>query len=109
MSPNGNVTHQDPTAGFGVGIAPHIIGRPSADDQDTLPFSGRYSLDGYVCHPRKRREIRVNLRKLANRRHVGTIDTSCAGNDMIFVREPISASLAFRLHLQAGAPPESGE
>ena len=85
--------------GFGAGVGPQIIGRQYANDQDTLHIPGEYSLDGYIFYQRKRWDVRVNFRNLANQRLIDTIDVSFAGNDMIFVREPISASLTFRLHL----------
>ena len=85
--------------GFGAGLGPQIIGRQYANDQDTLHIPGEYSLDGYLFYQRKRWDVRVNIRNLANQRLVDTIDVSFAGNDTIFVRQPISASLTFRLHL----------
>jgi outer membrane receptor protein involved in Fe transport len=85
--------------GFGVGLGPQIIGRQYANDQDTLHIPAEYSLDGYLFYRQKRWDVRVNVRNLADQRLIDTIDVSFAGNDMIFVREPISASVTFRLHL----------
>jgi hypothetical protein len=37
--------------------------------------------------------VHVNINNITNQRLLDTIDTSFAGNDLIFVSEPINASL----------------
>jgi outer membrane receptor protein involved in Fe transport len=84
--------------GFGFGLGPQIVGRQYANDQDTLHIPGQYSLDGYLFYKAKRWDVRVNVRNMTNQRLVDTIDVSFAGNDQIFVRAPVSASLTLRFH-----------
>ena len=85
-------------SGFGIGAGPQIVGRQYANDQDTLHIPGEYSLDGYLFYKTKRWDVRVNVRNMTDQRLLDTIDVSFAGNDQIFVRSPISASITFRLH-----------
>jgi outer membrane receptor protein involved in Fe transport len=85
-------------SGFGFGIGPQIIGRQYANDQDTLHIPGEYELDGYVFYAVKQWEVRINGTNLTNARLLDPIDVSFAGNDTIFVRKPISASVTFRYH-----------
>jgi outer membrane receptor for monomeric catechols len=86
-------------SGFSFGVGPQIIGRQWANDQDTLQIPLEYELDGYLVFARKRWDARLNITNLTNRRLLDPIDVSFAGNDTIFVRKPISASLTVRLHL----------
>jgi iron complex outermembrane recepter protein len=83
---------------FGVGAGPQIIGREYANDQDTLHIPGEYSLDGFVSYRRKHWDVRLNIKNITNQRLLDPVDVTFAGNDLVFVREPISASLTFRLH-----------
>jgi outer membrane receptor protein involved in Fe transport len=85
-------------AHFGIGAGPQIIGREYANDQDTLHIPGEYSLDGYVFYQRKHWDVRLNAKNLTDQRLLDPIDVTFAGNDLIFVRQPISLSLTFRLH-----------
>jgi len=87
------------TNGFGIGLGPQIVGVQDANDQDTLHIPAEYSLNGYVFYHQKRWDVRINVNNMTNQRLLDTIDVSFAGNDQIFVRQPISASLTFRLHL----------
>jgi outer membrane receptor protein involved in Fe transport len=87
------------TKEFGIGLGPQIIGAQHANDQGTLKIPTEYELDGYVYYKLKKWDVRLNLTNLTNRRILDPIDVSFAGNDTIFVRKPISASLTFRLHL----------
>jgi iron complex outermembrane receptor protein len=84
--------------GFGIGLGPQIVGKQYANDQDTLHIPAEYSLDGYLIYKQKRWDVRVNVRNITNQRLLDTIDVSFAGNDQIFVRAPISASITLRLH-----------
>ncbi|HEY5228348.1 MAG TPA: hypothetical protein VIJ19_07380, partial [Opitutaceae bacterium] len=58
-----------------------------------------YEFDGYVAYaPTKKWDVRLNITNLTNNRILDPIDTSFAGNDVIYVRAPISASLTIRVH-----------
>jgi iron complex outermembrane receptor protein len=83
---------------FGVGAGPQILGREYANDEDTLHIPGEYSLDGYIFYQLKHWDVRLNIKNMTNQRLVDPVDVTFAGNDLVFVRQPISASLTFRLH-----------
>jgi outer membrane receptor protein involved in Fe transport len=85
--------------GLGIGIGPQIMGKQNANDQGTLVIPAQYQLDGYVYYHYKKWDFRVNVTNITNERVLDTIDVSFAGNDVIFVRKPISASLTIRYHL----------
>jgi len=86
--------------GFGVGVGPNFIGKQYANDNDTLYIPNEYQMDGYVIYaPSKKWDVRLNITNLTNQRVLDPIDVSFAGNDVIFVRKPISASVTIRLHL----------
>ena len=85
--------------GFGFGLGPQIIGKQNANDQGTLVIPAEYQLDGYLYYRQKRWDARINITNITNKRILDPIDVSFAGNDVIFVRKPISASLTVRLHL----------
>ena len=42
--------------------------------------------------------MRLNIKNLLNQRLLDPIDVSFAGNDTIYVRPPITASVTFRYH-----------
>jgi outer membrane receptor protein involved in Fe transport len=80
--------------GFGFGVGPKITGKQYANDQDTLHIPAQYSLDGYVFYKfTKHWDVHVNINNITNQRILDTIDTSFAGNDLIFVSEPVNASV----------------
>ena len=83
---------------FGFGVGPQIQGRQYANDQDTLHIPGEYELDGFVFYRRKTWDVRVNINNLTNNRILDPIDVSFAGNDTVYVRPPIAASLTVRYH-----------
>jgi len=85
--------------GFGLGIGPQILGKQYANDQDTLYIPAEYELDGYVYYRMKHLDIRLNVTNITDARLLDPIDVSFAGNDTIFVRPPISASITFRYRL----------
>ncbi|HZZ58745.1 MAG TPA: TonB-dependent receptor plug domain-containing protein [Opitutaceae bacterium] len=85
--------------GFGIGLGPQILGRQYADDEEALHIPSEYELDGYLFYRQKRWDVRVNVRNITNQRLLDPIDVTFAGNDEIFVREPISASVTIRWHL----------
>jgi hypothetical protein len=83
---------------YGFGVGPQIQGRQYADDQDALHISTEYELDGYLFYRQKTWDVRVNITNLTNNRILDPIDVTFAGNDTIYVRPPIAASLTIRLH-----------
>jgi hypothetical protein len=85
-------------SGFGGGIGPQFIGRQYANDQDTLAIPAETELDGFVFYRHKSWEVRVNVTNITNARLLDPIDVSFAGNDTIFVRKPISASITIKKH-----------
>jgi len=85
--------------GFDIGGGPNFIGRQNQDDEGLLHIPSEYQLDAYLAYaPTKRWDVRLNVTNLTNNRILDPIDTSFAGNDVIYVRAPISASLTIRLH-----------
>ncbi len=87
------------TRAWGFGIGPSFIGRQNQDDEGLLHIPGEYEVDGYLTYtPNKRWDVRLNGTNLTNNRILDPIDTSFAGNDVIYVRAPIAASLTIRLH-----------
>jgi outer membrane receptor for monomeric catechols len=83
-----------------LGIGPNYIGDQNQDDEGLLHIPGQYEVDGYIAyHPSKEWDVRLNITNLFNHRLLDPIDTSFAGNDVIYVRAPISASLTIRIHL----------
>jgi outer membrane receptor for monomeric catechols len=81
---------------YGIGIGPQIQGRQYADDQDALRIPLEYELDGYVFYRVKKWDVRVNVSNITNNRILDPIDVTFAGNDTIYVRPPIAASVTFR-------------
>ena len=87
------------TRSWGFGIGPSFIGRQNQDDEGLLHIPGEYEVDGYVTFsPSKRWDVRLNVTNLTNNRIEDPIDTSFAGNDVIYVRAPIALSATVRLH-----------
>jgi outer membrane receptor protein involved in Fe transport len=85
--------------GFDIGGGPNFIGRQNQDDEGLLHIPSEYEFDAYIAYaPTKRWDVRLNITNLMNNRILDPIDTSFAGNDVIYVRAPISASLTIRLH-----------
>jgi outer membrane receptor protein involved in Fe transport len=85
--------------GFDIGGGPNFIGRQNQDDEGLLHIPSEYEVDAYLAYaPSKRWDVRLNVTNLTNNRILDPIDTSFAGNDVIYVRAPISASLTIRLH-----------
>jgi outer membrane receptor protein involved in Fe transport len=82
-----------------VGIGPNFIGHQYADDEDLIHIPSEYQLDGYITYtPTKKFDVRLNVTNITNARLLDPIDVSFAGNDTIFVRAPIAASLTIRWH-----------
>jgi outer membrane receptor protein involved in Fe transport len=86
--------------GFDIGGGPNFIGRQNQDDEGLLHIPSEYEVDAYIAYaPSKRWDARVNITNLTNNRILDPIDTSFAGNDVIYVRAPVSASITIRVHL----------
>jgi outer membrane receptor protein involved in Fe transport len=83
-------------SGFGAGIGPKIFGRQNADDEGAIHIPGEYELDGYIFYRQKTWDVQVNVNNITNQRILDTIDVTYAGNDQIYVREPINASITYR-------------
>jgi outer membrane receptor for monomeric catechols len=86
-------------SGFGIGIGPQIQGRQYADDEEALHIPTEYELDGYVFYRAKEWDVQINVKNITDRRILDPIDVTFAGNDVIYVRPPISAGITFRYHL----------
>jgi iron complex outermembrane recepter protein len=84
-------------SGFGAGLGPQFQGRQYADDQDALYIPPEYELDGFVYYRRKTWDATINIKNMTNNRVLDPIDVTFAGNDAIYVRPPITASLTLRL------------
>ena len=84
--------------GWGAGVGPQYVGKEYANDQDTLYIPGEVEVDGFVFYGTRAWDVRVNVKNALNARLVDPIDVSYAGNSLIYVRPPISASITLRLH-----------
>ncbi len=85
--------------GLDIGGGPNFIGRQNQDDEGLLHIPSEYEVDAYLGYvPSRRWDVRLNVTNLTNNRILDPIDTSFAGNDVIYVRAPISASLTIRVH-----------
>ncbi len=82
--------------GFSVGAGPQIQGRQYANDQETLHIPTEEEWDGYISYGQKSWDVRLNIKNLLNQRVLDPIDVSFAGNDTIYVRPPITASVTIR-------------
>ncbi len=86
-------------SGFGFGAGPQIQGWQYANDQDTLHIPTEVQWNGFLFYNGKRWDVRVNVKNFTNRRILDTVEVAFTGNDVIYVRPPISASITFRYHL----------
>ena len=84
--------------GWGIGLGPQLVGKQYANDQDTLYIPLEVELDGYVFYGKKTWDVRVNVKNITDARLLDPIDVSYAGNGLIYVRPPITASITLRLH-----------
>jgi outer membrane receptor protein involved in Fe transport len=82
--------------GWGIGVGPQLQGRQYANDQGTLHIPTEEEWDGYIFYGRKTWDVRINVKNLLNQRILDPIDVSFAGNDTVYVRPPITASLTVR-------------
>jgi outer membrane receptor protein involved in Fe transport len=84
--------------GFGFGVGPRFNGEQPANDQDTIHIPGEIEWDGYLTYRRKTWDVRVNVNNILDARLLDPIDVTFAGNDLVYVRQPITSSITFRLH-----------
>ena len=85
--------------GFDIGGGINYIGSQDQDDEGLLHIPSEYEIDGYIGYaPNKRWDIRINVTNVTNNRILDPIDPSFAGNDVIYVRAPVSASMTVRAH-----------
>lgn len=94
---NAFVEYTNPS-GWGAGLGPQFIGRQDANDQGTLYIPPEVELDGYLFYGTKTWDVRVNIKNITDARLLDPIDVSYAGNSLIFVRPPITASITLRYH-----------
>jgi outer membrane receptor protein involved in Fe transport len=94
---NAFVEYRDPL-GWGAGVGPQFIGRQNANMQGTLYIPPETEVDGYVYYGQKNWDVRVNIKNLTDARLLDPIDVSYAGNSLIYVRPPITASITLRFH-----------
>jgi outer membrane receptor for monomeric catechols len=83
-------------SGFGGGIGPQFQGRQFANDQDTLHIKSEVELDGFVYYRQRAWDVTVNVKNITNERILDPIDVTFAGNDVVYVRPPITASITLR-------------
>ena len=94
---NAFIEYTDPL-GWGAGVGPQFIGKQYANMQDTLYIPAEVEWDGYAFYGQKTWDVRINVKNMLNSRLLDPIDVSYAGNDLIFVRPPITASITLRYH-----------
>jgi len=95
---NAFLEYTDPL-GWGVGAGPQFVGKQYANMQDTLSIPAEVEVDGFVFYGQRNWDVRINVKNALNARLLDPIDVSFAGNSLIYVRPPISASITLRLHL----------
>lgn len=84
--------------GFGAGIGPQLQGEQNANQEGTLVIPTQVEWDGFVYYRQKTWDAQVSITNLLNDRLLDPIDVGFAGNDVIYVRKPISAALTVRYH-----------
>jgi hypothetical protein len=86
-------------SGFGFGIGPQLKGWMYADDDDNLHVPTQVLLNGYVFYRQRTWDVQVNVGNITNARIEDPVDVTFAGNDSLYVREPVNASITFRYRL----------
>jgi len=84
--------------GWGAGAGPQFVGKQYANDEDTLYIPPETEVDGFIFYRQHTWEVRVNVKNMLNARLLDPIDVSYAGNSLIYVRPPITASITLKLH-----------
>jgi len=85
--------------GFGFGVGPQFKGRMYADDDDNLHIPGQLFFDGYIYFRQKTWDVSVNIQNITNARILDPVDVTFAGNDVVYIRQPVNASITFRYRL----------
>ncbi len=93
---NGFVEYKS-NSGWGGGIGPQFFGKQHANMQGTLTIPAQVEWDGFVYYDTPRWNVRLNVKNILNERLLDPIDVSFAGNSLISVRPPITATLTLRL------------
>lgn len=86
-------------SGFGVGIGPQYKGWMYADDNDQLHIPSEVFFDGYVFYRQRYWDVQVNIQNITNQRILDPVDVTFAGNDVVYIRQPVNASITFRYRL----------
>src|SRR5258708_9027010 len=84
------------TPQFGIGAGPQINGRQNANAEGSLHIPLQWQWDGYVYYRINRWDVQVSVKNMLNAKLFDPIDVGFAGNDVVFYRAPISASLTVR-------------
>ena len=85
--------------GFGFGVGPQFKGWMYADDDDSLHIPSEIFFDGYLFYRQKGWDVTINVDNITNVRIMDPVDVTFAGNDTLYVRQPIGASITFRYRL----------
>jgi len=83
-------------SGFGFGVGPQLQGEQNANVQGTLVIPVQIQWNGFLFYRQKNWDAQLNLSNLTNERFYDTVDITFAGNDLIFARPLITASLTIR-------------
>ena len=82
--------------GFGVG--PQINGKQDANAEGTLHIPLQYQWNGYLYYRSKIWDVQLSVKNILNSKLFDPVDVGFAGNDVIYYRAPISASVTIRYH-----------
>jgi outer membrane receptor for Fe3+-dicitrate len=85
--------------GFGFGVGPQFKGWMYADDDDNLHIPSQIFFDGYIYFRQKTWDVSVNIQNITNARILDPVDVTFAGNDVVYIRQPVNASITFRYRL----------
>jgi hypothetical protein len=83
---------------FGFGTGPQINGRQNANAEGTLHIPFQYQMNGYLYYRTKGWDVQLSVKNMFNHRLFDPVDVSFAGNDVVYYRAPISASITVRYH-----------
>jgi len=92
---NAFVTYQF-DSGFGFGAGPQLQGKQNANAEGTLVIPLQVQWNGFIFYRQKTWDVQLNLSNLTNERFYDPVDVTFAGNDLIFARPLITASLTVR-------------
>ncbi|HZZ56347.1 MAG TPA: hypothetical protein VFE31_00855, partial [Opitutaceae bacterium] len=69
------------------------------DDEDQLHIPSELFFDGYIFYRQKRWDVTVNVQNITNVRILDPVDVTFAGNDVVYIRQPVNASITFRYRM----------